>query len=168
MNETLSGWFVAHTKPRAESLAQANLLRQNYQVRLPMVRKIVRRKPSLEPLFPRYLFVRPAHSGQSLSPIRSTTGVSTLVRFGMNLALLSDEQCDRIMEFAQAQQQGGLNAMLEVQGIRIGQRVLIKEGPFVGLEGLVSKLAKDRVMVLMNLLGKEQTLSFPATDLSAA
>jgi transcriptional antiterminator RfaH len=168
MNETPAGWFVAHTKPRAELIAQENLLRQNYQVRLPMVRKIVRRRPSLEPLFPRYLFVQPTHLTQSLSPIRSTTGVSTLVRFGMNLARLSESQCDRIMAFAAAQQEGGLNAMLEIQGIRVGQKVLIKEGPFVGLEGLVSTLAKDRVMVLMNLLGKEQTLSFPATDLSAA
>lgn len=161
-------WFVVHTKPRAELVAQENLLRQNYQVRLPMVRKVVRRKSGLEPLFPRYLFVRPSHAGQSLSPVRSTMGVSTLVRFGMNLAVLSEAQCERIMEFALAQQQGGIQAILDIQGIRAGQKVLIKEGPFMGLEGLVSTLAKDRVMVLMNLLGKEQTLGFEVTDLSPA
>ena len=41
-------------------------------------------------------------------------------------------------------------------------------GAFVGLEGLVSAVARDRVIVLMNLLGKDQTLKFDATDLSAA
>ncbi len=162
-----SVWYVAYSKPRLEQSAQENLLRQNYHVRLPLVRKIVRRQVSLEPLFPRYLFFQPSSEQQSLSPVRSTIGVSSIVRFGMELATLSQERCDRIMAFAQAQQEGGLEALLGVQGIKPGQQVLVKSGPFAGLEGLVSSVAKDRVLVLMSLLGKEQTLGFAAEDLSA-
>jgi len=163
-----SVWYVAYTKPRLELIAQDNLLRQSYQVRLPLVRKVVRRKVSIEPLFPRYIFVQPSSPEQSLSPVRSTTGVNSLVRFGMEFAVLSEEKCKVIMDFAQAQQEGGIESLLNVHGIEVGQKVMIKTGAFIGLEGLVSAVARDRVIVLMSLLGKDQTLKFDATDLSAA
>jgi transcriptional antiterminator RfaH len=160
-------WYVAYSKPRLEQAAEENLLRQGYHVRLPLIRRVVRRQVSLEPLFPRYLFFQPASVQQSLSPVRSTVGISTIVRFGMEPATLSESRCDQIMAFAQAQQAGGLQALLGIQGIQPGRRVLVQSGPFAGLEGLVSAVAKDRVLVLMSLLGKEQTLGFSATELSA-
>ena len=163
-----SVWYVAYTKPRLEIVAQDNLLRQNYEVRLPLVRKVVRRKVSIEPLFPRYIFVRPSSTEQSLSPVRSTVGVNSIVRLGMEYAVLADEKCRSIMDFAKTQQEGGIESLLNVHGIEVGQKVFIKAGAFVGLEGLVSAVARDRVVVLMNLLGKNQTLKFEATDLSAA
>lgn len=160
-------WYVAHTKPRQELVAQENLLRQNYRVQLPLVRRVVRRKISLEPLFPRYLFFQLSSPHQALTPVRSTVGVSSVVRFGMELAVLSDEKCRAIMAFSQAQQQGGLDALLQTEGVQVGQNVVIRSGAFAGLEGLVSAVAKDRVVVLMNLLGKEQTLGFEPTDIAA-
>ena len=161
-----SVWYVAYTKPKQETIAQDNLQRQKYHVRLPLVRKVVRRQVALEPLFPRYIFLQPSSAEQSLSPVRSTTGVSSIIRFGMELAVLSEESCQRIMDFAQAQQDGGLESLLSVQGIHVGDKVLVKSGPFSGLEGLVSAIAKDRVLVLMSLLGKSQPLKFQATELS--
>ncbi len=161
-----SVWYVAYTKPKQETIAQDNLQRQNYHVRLPLVRKVVRRQVALEPLFPRYIFLQPSSVEQSLSPVRSTTGISSVIRFGMELAVLSEETCQRIMDFAQAQQDGGLESLLSVQGIQVGDNVLVKSGPFSGLEGLVSAIAKDRVLVLMSLLGKDQPLKFQVTELA--
>lgn len=148
-------------------MAVENLSRQGYEVRLPLVRRVVRRKISLEPLFPRYLFLRSANPQQSFSPIRSTIGVSGLVRFGMELGVLPHATCEAIMAFSDQQQQGGLDAVLSVQGMHVGDKVLVATGPFSGLEGLVSMVAKDRVIVLLNLLGKDQSLSFSATDLTS-
>jgi transcriptional antiterminator RfaH len=133
-----------------------------------MVRKVARRRVSVEPLFPRYLFIAPGDNQQSLSPVRSTVGVSRIVRFGADLAVLSDERCEAIMAYAQVQREGGVASILDVQGLRPGQRVLITSGPFVGLDGLISMAAKDRVMVLMNLLGKDQVLAFKPTEISSA
>jgi len=161
-------WYLVYTKPKGESIAQENLLRQGYRVQLPLVRKVVRRKVSLEPLFPRYLFFAPSTDQHTLSPVRSTVGVTSVVRFGMELAVLSDQQCQAIMSYAQAQQEGGVGSILDVHGIRPGQKVLVSSGAFVGLEGLVSMVAKNRVMVLMSLLGKEQTLGFHPTEISTA
>jgi len=161
-------WYLIYTKPNAETIAQENLLRQGYRVNLPLVRKVVRRKISLQPLFPRYLFLAISSDQQSLSPVRSTVGVSSIVRFGMDLAVLSDQQCQTIMIYAQSQQEGGVGSILEMQGTVPGQKVLVNSGAFAGLEGLVSMVAKDRVMVLMTLLGREQTLGFEPTDISIA
>jgi len=161
-------WYVAYTKPKGETIAQGNLLRQGYRVQLPLVRTVVRRRISLKPLFPRYLFFAPSGGEQSLSPVRSTVGVASIVRFGIDLAVLTDTQCKAIMAYAQAQQEGGLGPILDVQGIRSGHRVVIKSGAFAGLEGLVSMVTKDRVMVLMSLLGKDQALGFESTEISAA
>jgi transcriptional antiterminator RfaH len=160
-------WYVAYTKPHAEHVAQENLLRQNYRVQMPMVRRVIRRKISLEPLFPRYLFFQLATPQQAITPVRSTTGVSSIVRFGMELAVLSDDRCRAIMEFAQSQQQGGMDELLNTEGIRVGQKILVRSGAFAGLEGLVSDVGKERVLVLMSLLGKEQTLGFKATEIAA-
>jgi len=40
-------------------------------------------------------------------------------------------------------------------------------GPFKGLEGLVSRIAEERVSVLMTLLGREREIELPAADLAA-
>lgn len=160
-------WYLAYTKPKGEILAQEHLQRQGYLVQLPLVRRVARRKISLEPLFPRYIFFKPSSPQQSLSPVRSTQGVSTIVRFGNELAVLSGDRCDAIMAYAHSQQEGGTEAVLDVQGIHVGQKVLVNSGAFAGLEGLVSMVAKDRVVVLMSLLGKEQSLGFEPTQISA-
>ena len=84
---TLS-WYVVHTKIRQEALAMTNLNRQGFECYVPMIKmeKMRRHKATLvkEPMFPRYLFIRldTSGSGPSWSPIRSTLGVSQLVRFG--------------------------------------------------------------------------------------
>lgn len=162
-----TNWYVLHTKPRQELIAREHLLRQNYRVQIPLVRRVVRRKISLEPLFPRYLFFQLSSPQQALTPVRSTVGVSSIVRFGMELATLSEEKCQAIMAFAQAQQEGNLEDLLQTEGVQIGQQVVIRSGAFAGLEGLVSAVAKERVLVLMSLLGKEQTLGFDATEIAA-
>ena len=159
-------WYLVYTKPKSEASAQENLLRLGYLVQLPLVRKVVRRKVALEPLFPRYLFFALSGGQQSLSPVRSTVGVNSIVRFGGHLATISDRQCQAIMAYAKAQREGDIGPILDAQGIRPGRKVLINSGPFTGLEGLVSMVAKDRVMVLMRFLGKVQSLGFEPTEIS--
>ena len=74
------------TKPRMEIEAKANLLQQGYEVYLPIWVDLLRRSNNWQKvqsaMFPRYLFVKPAYAEHAISPIRSTRGVSQLVRFG--------------------------------------------------------------------------------------
>ena len=84
--QTSLPWHVVHTKPRAEARALENLERQGFEVFLPMItlQKVRRAKLAnvTEPMFSRYLFLRTTLAMEDLSVVRSTLGVSQLVRFG--------------------------------------------------------------------------------------
>ena len=87
-------WFAVQAKPRQESTTKEQLERQGYHAYLPMMTVRKRRRAawtaSIEPLFPRYLFVHADANQQSLAPVRSTVGVSGLVRFGNVLRPVPD------------------------------------------------------------------------------
>lgn len=86
-------WLLAYTKPRAEVLAQQHLERQGFEVLCPLMRaqKLRRRKWTWieEPLFPRYLFDG-ASAEQSWARVRSTVGVTSLVKFGGTYATVPE------------------------------------------------------------------------------
>src|SRR5689334_7677764 len=87
-------WYLVHSKPQGEALAQRNLERQGYEVYFPRVLQPVRRRArwceAVAALFPRYLFLRVQEGLQSLAPVRSTTAVAGLVRFGSCYAVVPD------------------------------------------------------------------------------
>ena len=157
-----SFWYVAQTRPRFEDIALVNLERQRFVVNLPRIPRIKPspRLPDTEVLFPGYIFFAPYAVTQSISPVRSTTGVSRLVRFGQEPATISAEALQQILDFIDGRRDapGGLAA--HVNRLKKGAAVQITQGPFTGLEGLVSCVAKDRVMVLLEIMGKAQSLAF--------
>ena len=87
-------WYAVHARPRQEAVAELNLERQGYHTYLPKIRLRKRRRDKwtkvVEPLFPRYLFIRVDPNRQSLAPVRSTLGVAGLVRFGQLLRPVPD------------------------------------------------------------------------------
>jgi transcriptional antiterminator RfaH len=158
----LSFWYVAQTKPRQEGIALVNLERQGFVVNLPRIPRIKPspRLPDNEVLFPGYIFFAPHSTTQSISPVRSTTGVSRLVKFGQKAATLPVNMLDQILCFIDDRRAapGGLAA--HVNRLKKGSAVQITQGPFARLEGLVSCVAEDRVMVLLQIMGKAQNLAF--------
>jgi len=88
-------WFAVVSKPRQEQTALENLQRQGFECFLPMAenpyqRRSKKNKPIVEPLFPRYLFLKAIASHQNLAPVRSTKGVLSMVRFGIELAVVPE------------------------------------------------------------------------------
>ena len=152
-------WYLIHTKPRQEKCALQNLEQQGYQCYLPILPKEKLTKGAIalseEPLFPRYLFIKLAQDfmAKSWSPIRSTKGVSRLVRFGAEPARVDDALVDLIKkhEFVVPAQPEPLFAP--------GERVRLTEGPFAGIEGIYQMADGDRrVMVLIELMSKKVVL----------
>lgn len=148
-------WYLVRSKPRQEAVALTNLVRQGYESYLPMfpVEKIVRRKKTIaqEAMFARYLFVRldSTGHGQSWSPIRSTIGVSELVRFG-NQAAKVDESLIFMLRERETWQRESPQALFSS-----GDNVVIAEGAFAGLEAIYQMNdAEGRAMVLLDLLSK--------------
>lgn len=166
-------WYVLQTKPRQERTAFDNLIRQEFEALLPEVPAALalrtarrgRAEPAPEPLFPGYLFFRPSRETQSISPVRSTLGVSRIVRFGDVPALMSAAVLDDLLQTI------GLSAdelQLRLRGLAEGLQVRIVEGPLAGLQGILSSVAKDRVVVLMTLIGREQRVALPMNQVARA
>lgn len=162
-----AAWYVVHSKPRQEQLAAENLLRQGYAVYLPRLkclkRRLDRQEVQFEPLFPRYLFVQPASAAQSIAPIRSTLGVTGMVRFGQQMALIRAETLADIRAYEAHNHAASENAISPFQP---GVPIRIVSGPLAGLEGLVSAVRQKRVMVLLQLLGQETRVSLSLDHLT--
>jgi transcriptional antiterminator RfaH len=146
------------TKPANEELAVINLERQGYGVYFPRLRqKSLRRGKWCDrvvALFPRYLFVRLDVELQSLGPIRSTSGVAQVVRFGIDYMTVPKRVIDvlKLKEDADT----GLHHLEATAWFKTGDPVRIATGSLTGLEGIFeSDDGNHRVTVLLNLLGRE-------------
>lgn len=153
-------WYVVQTKVRQEQVACDNLVRQGYAVYLPRI-KILKRlrgrqQAQFDPLFPRYIFFQPGSADHSIAPVRSTLGVTNIVRFGQDLAVLRPEVLSSIRDFESRRNQAGDQ---ETSPFQPGLRVRVVEGPLAGMEGLISDAAQERVVVLMQLLGQATRVS---------
>lgn len=152
-------WYLIHTKPRQEKCALQNLEQQGYHCYLPTLPAEKLRQGMLtitdEPLFPRYLFIRLGQedSAKSWAPIRSTKGVSRLVRFGVEPAKVDDG----LIDLLRAQDASFQNEPIRL--FRPGERVRLTAPPFAGIEGIFQMAdGERRVMVLIELLSKPVTL----------
>jgi len=153
-------WYVVHTKVRQEQTACDNLARQGYAVYLPRI-KILKRsrgrqQSRQEPLFARYLFLQPGSTVHSIAPVRSTLGVTTIVRFGQEPAVMLPETLKSIREF-EAHQNAARDE--DISPFRPGERIRVAAGPLTGLEGLISDVSQERVVVLLQLLGQDTRVS---------
>ena len=155
-------WYVVKSKPRAEREAAVQLRAQQYRVVLP---ELIQPRKRWEALFPSYLFVQTVDDNQSIAPIRSTLGVSQLVRFGSVPATVPDSVVKQAVGIAEA-----MSARDEavVHGLLAGTVVRLVDGPLKGLEGLVTASAQDRVFILLEIMGREVTVQAQARVLRAA
>jgi transcriptional antiterminator RfaH len=156
-------WHVCYTKPRQEFRALENLVAQGFEVFLPTItaEKILRKHliKRSEPLFPRYCFVRGAAQA-NWAVLRSTKGVSHLLRFGAN-------QEPATVPTALIEQLQYQATPLEQALFAPGQSVRISSGPLAGMDGFFDKMqtaanGEERALVLLELLSKTHSIGLPA------
>jgi transcriptional antiterminator RfaH len=159
-----SQWFLLHTKPRRELIALTNLERQGYTCYLPMmtVEKIRRNKAETikEAMFPRYLFIHldTDCQGQSWAPIRSTFGVSQIVRFGDQLATVQPQLVEHLRN-------SELNQTIEPL-FKPGDKVTILNGPFAGIEAIYQTTNPEkRALILLEILASQVTMPIDPSHL---
>jgi len=156
-------WYVIYSKPREEYRAKENLENQGYEVFLPtcQIEKLINSKVSLitEPLFPRYLFIKLDQINSNWFPIRSTKGVSSLLRFGKesNPIHVPDQIISNLRTFLNSQ--SVIDKLFEQNA-----PIFICDGIFKGLVGIFQKInysmtGEQRALVLIELLGKLQQFS---------
>ncbi len=170
LNHSEGSWFAVYTKPRQEHIALENLERQDFRCFLPMAINPYQRRSDkklrIEPLFPRYLFLNAVADQQSLGPVRSTRGVATLVRFGMELACLPETVIKAIHN--RCEPDSGL-VRLDPVPAEPGDKVRVFDGPMAGLEGIFKeRKGEKRALLLAMLLGTETSVEVDALMLQKA
>jgi transcriptional antiterminator RfaH len=159
-------WYAVQCKPREEARALENLERQGFNCYSPTlnVEKLRhgRKVKVSESLFPGYLFIHLDEVNDNWYPIRSTRGVLQLVRFSSYPTPVPDKIIDLIRQRLAA-------GRPSVPYLRPGERVRITNGAFAQFEAFfVANDGEARVLLLMNILQSEQTLSFPVGSIQKA
>ncbi len=158
-------WYLVHTKPNSETVAEQNLVRQGYEVYLPRilhsVRRSGRRHQRISALFPRYLFLRVTEGRDAFAPVRSTRGVSGVVRFGVEFAIVPDTVVHKLRSGADPAT--GLHRLARKPLPQPGAKIRISDGPFEGLEAVFQqRVGSDRIAVLLTVLGRATSVHMPA------
>lgn len=158
-------WFLVFTKAAGEETAKVNLERQGYGVYYPRLLRPTLRQgrwaDRIVALFPRYLFVQLDILRQALSPVRSTLGVTSIVRFGDESKVVPDTIIEGLIR--RADPQTGLHRLSSCPTLQPGCKVHVVAGVFGGLDGIFEREAADeRVVVLLKLLGRDTPVRVPA------
>ena len=164
----MKSWYLIHSKPHQERIARDQLERQGYETYLPFASVRRRRKGRsirvIDPMFPRYLFIHLSDDTDDWRPIRSTIGVSTLVRFGDSPAQIPDRL---IAELHKREDTNGIQ-MLPDPEYRQGTRVRIAEGPMEGFEGVFQcRTGKERVLLLLEIAQKSIKIEIESSKIES-
>lgn len=142
-------WHVVRTHSRQEFRAEQNLQSGGIEVLLPRIRgprsRRCRRDTDAAPLFPQYLFAR-FDALARLHDVSFTRGIQMVLRVGGNLAVVDDH----VIAFLRSHMNP--NGLIAVgQPLQPGKKVIIEDGPFSALVGVVERFLpdKERVIVLL-------------------
>jgi len=162
-------WFCLKTQPKREHLAATALKRQFgvecFSPRL-RFRRMTQRGPIwfVEAMFPGYLFAKFVYATQHRA-VENSHGIRGIVHFGDRLATLPEHIVASLQSKVGAEEIVTLDC-----SIKVGQSVQIIDGPFQGLEVVVTNLlpAKDRIRVLFDFLGRSMEMEMSTFQVLAA
>jgi len=144
-------WYALYTKPRHEFKAEIEIREKLIEVYLPKI--IVERKWSdrkkkvTEALFKSYIFVF-ADEIERINCLKIPSVIRT-VCFNGKPSIIPDEQIENLKRLLEERPQ-----VFVVNKIHIGQRVKIIDGPFQGVEGVITeyKAGEKQLAVSIDLL----------------
>lgn len=159
-------WYLIYTKAKQEFIAQDNLERQGYEIYFPRIRQLRKRRSKvislIDAAFPRYLFIKLTSGVDNWSPIRSTQGVSNLVKFGNVPASVPEFL---INSLKQREDDDGIQKLTDAE-FKKGDKLHIVDGLLAGCEAkFTTRSGLDRVVVLLDIMGKYTTANIMLSDL---
>ncbi len=163
-------WFVVQTQVNAEAKAARNLMKQGFEIYLP--RYLKRRSHARKidkvavPLFPRYLFVRINAATQRWRSIQSTFGVAGLVLHRSEPAPVPPQ----VLHSLRAREdESGYVELDQRPKFAPGDKLRVIAGAFAENLALFEGLAdRDRIVVLLDMLGRKVCVSIEADMVAAA
>jgi transcriptional antiterminator RfaH len=146
-------WFVVRTKAGDENRANTNLLHQEIETFLPLLKDHYfrggRMIQTIKPLFPNYLFAK-LDLNLQYTKVKWTRGVSRILGNREGPVPISEIVVQTI------QNRIGKDNLIELEEeMKEGDLVQVTSGPLKDLVGVFQKRmsGKDRVKILLNLIG---------------
>jgi transcriptional antiterminator RfaH len=157
----MSYWCCAQIEQNRDHLAWHCLGLAGYKIYQPLLRESRRshgRKIIVTPaLFPGYLFVWVVRGWWDA---RWSPGVIRLVMDGLMPARVPDAVIAEI----KSRERNGFVELPKARGLRPGMRVKVLQGPLQAQIGMLAALRpRERVLVLLNLLGGQQRVELAKT-----
>jgi transcriptional antiterminator RfaH len=164
--ESCRQWFAIQTRVGKESYAKEQFERQAFETYLPVIlqRCSHARKISWQEraFFPGYLFLHLAPDEQRWTTINSTYGALGVTRFGNYYPSVPDAI---IHELRAQHDDSGLISLPSSKPeapFKHGEKVRVIRGPMSDVEAIFQCMqGKGRVLVLMNLLGRQSKVELP-------
>src|SRR6202166_3119258 len=145
-------WYALFTRHQHEKSVAFALSNKSHEVYLPLYRSVRRWQDRAKqlwlPLFPCYVFIREGMDRQL--QILTTPGVIHIVRWGGNPAIVPQTQLDGVKQIVESCLTFEIHPYLQC-----GDRVRVKTGPLMGLEGILTrKKGVARLVVSLEMLGR--------------
>jgi len=167
MKKQTSKWLLVYTKAKEEQRAKTNLENQGFRTFLPMITfvKMNRSKSTtVEPMFPRYLFIKLNLEKDNWTLIKSTRGVSHIVVFGQRFAEIPDRVVAHLK--SGADKNDIFKQAIKRQEFEKGDTLIIAQGIFKDKEAtFLSKKSKERVRILLRFVNHLITTEIAASDI---
>ncbi|MFI5114812.1 MAG: UpxY family transcription antiterminator [Terriglobales bacterium] len=164
--EFSANWFAAYTNSHHEKRVASYFAERQIESFLPLYATARRWKNRCEmnlelPLFPNYVFVH--IDPRERVRVLEVPGVVSLVGFGRVLAPLPDLEIEALRAGV------GQRKIEPHPYLVIGERVRIKAGPMMGMEGvLVRKKSNFRVVLTLDAIMQSVAVEVDADDLEPA
>jgi transcription antitermination factor NusG len=145
-------WYALFTRHQHEKAVAFALSNKSYEVYLPLYRSVRRWQDRAKalwlPLFPCYVFIREGMDRQL--QLLTTPGLIHIVKWGGRPAIVPKTQLDAIRQIIESCPKVETHPYLQS-----GDRVRVKTGPLMGLEGILTrKKGVARLVVSMEMLGR--------------
>ncbi len=145
-------WYALLTRHQHEKSVALALSNKSHEVYLPLFRSVRRWQDRAKqvwlPLFPCYVFIREGMDRQI--QIVTTPGIIHIVGWAGRPAIVPQTQLDAVRQI--------IESCLNVEThpyLQCGDRVRVKTGPLMGLEGILArKKGVTRLVISMEMLGR--------------
>lgn len=175
--DTVTGWLVVYTEPRAEKRAKWGIQDSGMEVFAPVEKQRPKKTaktqtPIERPVFSRYIFARERDHMQHCWA--ELNGIDGIVDVLTNNDIPSRVPATWVEALRKAEAYGVFDRTHNApQPFEINEVVRVSDGPFSGHNVLIAEFiaklksttAKKRVRVLMDFMGRQTPMEFDVCDL---
>ena len=142
-------WYVLRVRSQSERLVRVGLHHKQFEVLNPTYQalsiRMDRRKVLTRPIFKGYMFVRTVLNPECHLEILKTPGVVEVLKSQSGPTPVPDEQVENVRLLEKH-----VGACFFGTDFEVGDSVFVREGPLTGLRGVIDRLDRKKLHILVD------------------